>query len=409
MKPKIIKTEADYEMALAHLETLMDAEPGTSQEEELELFAVLIENYERENFPIGLPDPVEAIKFRMEQQGLTRKDLEKYIGSQSKVSEVLNHKRPLSLAMIRALHHGLDIPAEVLLQEEGTELAAPKYDPEKYPFTAMFNECYFSFFNGTLQEAKEVKEELLTKFFSILQDVDFEKIHCRTASTEKMDKFALEAWQARALSIAEEQELPPYISGSLTEEHIQSIVRLSAFDEGPLLVRKFLQKYGVPFVILNSLPKIYLDGACFKSRSSRPIIAMTLRHDRMDNFWFTLVHEIGHLFLHLELDNFAFFDETETKNGRNQSHDPMEEEADDFASNLLIPEDEWKQWRKSQEKGKIVSKDEISLFANHLGISPSIVAGRLRWETGDYVKYSAMLGHKTVRKLFQQDKILVSN
>ena len=119
MKAKVIKTRADYQAALAHLETLMDAQAGTPQADELELFAVLIENYEREHFPIGLPDPVEAIKFRMEQQGLTRKDLEPYIGSQSKVSEVLNRKRPLSVAMIRALHDGLDIPSEVLLQAPG--------------------------------------------------------------------------------------------------------------------------------------------------------------------------------------------------------------------------------------------------------------------------------------------------
>jgi len=122
MKPKVIKTRADYQAALTHLEKLMAAQPGTPQEEELELFAVLLDNYEREHFPIGLPDPVEAIKFRMEQQGLTRKDLEPFIGSQSKVSEVLNRKRPLSVAMIRALHTGLDIPAEVLLQEPGQRL-----------------------------------------------------------------------------------------------------------------------------------------------------------------------------------------------------------------------------------------------------------------------------------------------
>lgn len=116
MKPKVIKTQADYQAALAYLETLMAAQPNTRQAEELELFAVLVENYEREHFPIGWPDPIEAIKFRMEQQGLARKDLEPFIGSQSKVSEVLNRKRPLSVAMIRALHTGLDIPSEVLLQ-----------------------------------------------------------------------------------------------------------------------------------------------------------------------------------------------------------------------------------------------------------------------------------------------------
>jgi len=398
MKPKVIKTEAEYEMALAHLETLMEAEPDASQEEDMELFAVLIENYEHEHFPIGLPDPIEAVKFRMDQQGLTRKDLEKYIGSQSKVSEVLNHKRPLSLGMIRALHQGLGIPAEVLLQVEGAELPVSKHDFKKYPFNEMFKESYFSFFNGTLLEAKEAKEELLTRFFSF-QPQTLQATHYRASTSETMDEFAREAWQMRTLILADEQELPPYVSGSLTQENIQYLAHLSAFDDSPRLAREFLQKRGIAFVTLNGLPKTYLDGACFKSASGRPVVAMTLRHDRMDNFWFTLIHEMGHLFLHLEQDNFAFFDETETKHGKNKSRDPMEKEADEFASNMLIPEEKWQAWRKVN--GNLVSKDEIRFFAHQLQISPAIVAGRLRWETGDYVKYSVMLGSKTVKKLFQ--------
>ncbi|MFT3893111.1 MAG: ImmA/IrrE family metallo-endopeptidase [Anaerolineales bacterium] len=401
MKPKVIKTETEYEMAVAHLETLMDAEPSSSQGDELELFAVLIENYEREHFPLGLPDPVEAIKFRMEQQGLSRKDLEKYIGSASKVSEVLNHKRPLSLAMMRALHDGLGISAEVLLQEDGGELDAPIYDLNKYPFTEMFKEGYFSFFNGTLQAAKEVKEELLNRLFSAFQGLSFERAYCRSSAHEKMDVFALDAWQARVFIIADEQDLPPYIPNSLTEEDVRYMISLSAFDRGPLLALEFLERHGIPLVILKHLSHTFLDGACFKSPSGRPVIGMTLRHDRLDNFWFTLAHELGHLFLHLDQDNFAFFDETETDHDRNEFHDPKEKEANDFASNVLIVKDEWQHWRKTTGKGNIVSKEEIYLFAQRLGISPAIVAGRLRWETGDYVKYSLMLGNKAVKRLFE--------
>ena len=114
---KIIKTEKEYEEALARIDALMDADPGSIQEEELELLALLVEKYEEEHFPIDPPDPVEAILFRMEQEGLTAKDMIKYLGSQSKVSEVLNHKRPLSLAMIRNLHAGLGIPLEVLVRQ----------------------------------------------------------------------------------------------------------------------------------------------------------------------------------------------------------------------------------------------------------------------------------------------------
>ena len=116
MTPKIIRTEKEFRNALAHVESLMDAEPGTSRESELELWSLLVERYEESHFPIDSPDPVDAIKFRMLQEGLRQKDLAKYFPSKSRVSEVLNHKRPLSLGMIRALHKGLGIPASVLVQ-----------------------------------------------------------------------------------------------------------------------------------------------------------------------------------------------------------------------------------------------------------------------------------------------------
>jgi HTH-type transcriptional regulator/antitoxin HigA len=122
MEIKILKTEDDYEAALERIEALMDVAPGSSEEEELELLAMLVERYEAEHYPIELPDPVEAIKFRMDQEGLTRKDMIKYLGSQSKVSEVLNYKRPLSLSMIRALTEGLNLPAEVLIQRSEPQM-----------------------------------------------------------------------------------------------------------------------------------------------------------------------------------------------------------------------------------------------------------------------------------------------
>lgn len=104
-------------MALKHMESLKDAAPDSAEEEDLELWSLLVDRYEQEHFPIENPDPVEAIKFRMDQLGLKQKDLTQFIPNKSKVSEVLNHKRPLSLSMIRALHQNLGIPAEVLVRE----------------------------------------------------------------------------------------------------------------------------------------------------------------------------------------------------------------------------------------------------------------------------------------------------
>ena len=115
MVAKLIKNEAEYETALSRIDELLDAEPGTSEGDELELLVTLVELYENKAHPIGPPDPIEAIKFRMEQMGLKHKDMVPYFGSRSKVSEVLSRQRPLSLTMMRKLNQGLGIPAEVLL------------------------------------------------------------------------------------------------------------------------------------------------------------------------------------------------------------------------------------------------------------------------------------------------------
>ena len=116
MTIKPIKTKKDYQQALARLEIIFDAKKGSAKGDELEILGMLVDNYENENFPIGFPDPVEAIKFRMEQLGYSQADLVKVMGLKSRVSEILNRKRKLSLEMIRQLHQQLNIPSEVLIQ-----------------------------------------------------------------------------------------------------------------------------------------------------------------------------------------------------------------------------------------------------------------------------------------------------
>jgi HTH-type transcriptional regulator / antitoxin HigA len=115
-----IKTEQDYDAALSEVEQLMDAELESPDGDRLDVLVTLIEAYEAKHHPIAIPDPIDAIKFRMEQMDLSRKDLEPYIGSRARVAEILNRKRQLSLEMIRRLHEGLKIPAEVLIQSAKT-------------------------------------------------------------------------------------------------------------------------------------------------------------------------------------------------------------------------------------------------------------------------------------------------
>ena len=116
MRIKPIKTEADYHVALKEIERIFDAAPGTREGDRLEILTTLVEAYEEKHFHIPLPDPIGAILYFMETRGLTRRGLERYIGSRARVSEILNRKRPLTMEMIRSLHQGLGIPAEVLIQ-----------------------------------------------------------------------------------------------------------------------------------------------------------------------------------------------------------------------------------------------------------------------------------------------------
>ncbi|MCE2612349.1 helix-turn-helix domain-containing protein [Flavobacteriaceae bacterium D16] len=112
-----IRNEKDYQKALKRLELIFDAKKGTEQGDELEILSILIDRYENENFPIGMPDPIEAIKFRMEQMGMKQKDLAEIVGFKSRVSEILSKKRILTLGMIRKLNTTLHIPTEVLVQD----------------------------------------------------------------------------------------------------------------------------------------------------------------------------------------------------------------------------------------------------------------------------------------------------
>ena len=124
MELKPIKTKTEYKAALREVEALFDAPEGTPQADKLEVLAMLVEKYEAQHFPIPAPDPIDFLNYAMEARGLTRKDLEQYIGSRGRVAEVLNRVRPLTLAMIRRLSEGLGLPADVLIADYELRQAA---------------------------------------------------------------------------------------------------------------------------------------------------------------------------------------------------------------------------------------------------------------------------------------------
>ncbi len=396
MIPKVIKTEEEYEATLERIEALMDATPGTPEGDELELLVTLVELYEENVYPIALPSPLTAIKFRMEQQGLKQKDLIPFLGSRSKVSEVLAGKRPLSLAMIRQLHTGLGIPAEVLLQEPGAEIPAPTTDMEweKFPVAEMIKRKWLDF-TGSAAEAKERAEELITTWAAPLGDFAFQhaaQLRQHVRGNGQTDDYALTAWRIRISLLAIQQELPKYQPGTISHEFAHELVQLSFLENGPLLAREFLQKNGIRFVVERHLPKTHLDGAALRLPDGSPVAALTLRYDRVDNFWFTLCHELAHLALHQGEDGWeVFLDDLE-----NREVNDIEGEADLWATEALIPAKKWDASGLSQH----ATVEAVLGFAKKHRVHPAIPAGRIRRERRNYKLFNRLVGSGQVRELF---------
>jgi HTH-type transcriptional regulator/antitoxin HigA len=396
MKPKVIKTEEEYEATLERIDELMDAAPGTEEFDELELLAMLVDAYEAEVYPIDLPDPIEAIQFRMEQAGLKQKDLIPFLGSRSKVSEVLSGKRTLSLTMIRNLHRELGIPAEALLREPGAKIPLPMegVDWKKYPLNDIFKRNWLPGFGGTLAEVKERTEELLSSWAAPLGEGALEpallRQHVRDGGNA--DGYALTAWKIRVSLLALEQELPAYKPGTVTQRFVRDLVGLSYLDDGPLLAQEYLHKNGIYFVIENHLPHTHLDGAAIRMPNGAPLIALTLRYDRLDNFWFTLCHELAHVALHFDGDDaVAFFDDLE----RSEVNE-LEADADRWGSDALIPQEEWNAAALCR-KPNLVS---VRAFATAHRISPAIPLGRIMKETGNYRRFGNVINRYKVRQFW---------
>jgi HTH-type transcriptional regulator/antitoxin HigA len=404
MTTKLIKTQEDYDDALARADTLMDAEPGTPDGDELEVLAALIEMYEDKAFPIGLPSVADAIKFRMDQMDMRPRDLMPFIGSAARVSEVLAGKRPLTLKMARALHTGLGIPAEILLQDEGAELPEedPALDWSKFPIVAMVKAKWFAGFKGTAHDAKDRAEELVRGLFERASPGGLRPALLRQGkggirSGAEMDPYALSAWQARVMELAGQKPLAsPYQSGTVTEDFIRDAVKLSYFDEGPRLVGDFLGKSGIHFVVLPHLPRTHLDGAAMWAADDKPLVALTLRHDRLDNFWFCLAHELAHVKLHLDGgQSTPIFDDLDLMG---DNLDDIEKEADRLALQAQIDEATW----RSSGACHTGHPREVRVLAKTLRINPAIVAGRVRHETRNYRALTRFVGLGEVRKHFQE-------
>ncbi len=398
---KPIRTEKDCEAALARIDALMDAEPGSAEFDELDVLADLVELYESKNEPMGYPSPVAAIEFRMEQGKLSPRDLIPFIGSRAKVSEILSGKRAITMPMARALHEHLAIPADVLLRESAVELTNPLASVEwsRFPVKAMARLGWIPTGHDLVERAQSIIQDLIDRAGgSDVAGAALYRKNDHIRANAKMDPYALNAWCWQVLAKAnEERPKVKYKRGTVTLDFLRKLAQLSWSEDGPRLAKEFLAKHGIPLVIVQHLPKTYLDGAALRLGDGRPVVGLTLRHDRIDNFWFCLLHELAHVGRHLDNDEGdAFVDDLTLRKVEGGREDTKEQQADDWAEEALIPKAAWEASAVKDHPTPIT----VMNLANALEIHPAIVAGRVRYEQQNYRLLSQFVGTGEVRRQF---------
>lgn len=385
----IIKNDDQHENYLARLDELMDLEDHTQDDiEEIELLGLLISTYEETNFPIDLPTPVEAIKFRMDQLGLDDSDLVRYIGQRSKVSEILNGKRALSKQMIKSLHEGLGIPLNVLM--ETNQLLDEEFKPavldkllDELPLALMFKRNYFETPFNNLRDFKKSALFYIKEFLRSVNCSDnlanqvLLKSTSNNNSNKPINKSALLAWAIKLIQKTNVTSLSgEFDADKITLEWMKSLVQLSSLEANPFeSIKKELSAKGIHLIYLPHLDRTYLDGAALKNDKDEPVIGITLRFSNVDSFWFTLMHELSHVKLHLSQDNFFL------ENIEKLHTNKIEDEANELAAKALIDIDD-------DLLINIYDVTQVKKMSENLHIHPDIIAGRIRFISKDFRRFN---------------------
>jgi HTH-type transcriptional regulator/antitoxin HigA len=395
MNTKIIHTENQYHAYLDEVEHLMSRGEnlGAGEIDRLEVLTVLIEAYENSKYPVEPPDPIDAILFRMEEKGLKQADLIPYFGTSSRVSEVLKRKRPLTVQMIRAISVGLGISTDTLVGlGEASASEKKEIDWSKFPIKEMMSRGWLEHVtNRGVGFAEELVKNYIAGAGLQLGGASFRRTLSGGAKSPTTI-YALYAWLARVVQRTRQKkkQLGHFEKDRLTASFLRELAQMSWSERGPLLAVEYLQKNGISVVIEPHLKGTQLDGAALKDIDGTPVVALTLRFDRLDNFWFTLLHEVAHIWKHVDNEADAFVDDLNAP-----SADRRESEANRLAGEAFIPRLIWKR----SDAFISPNKDTIEKLARDLKIHPAIIVGRLRKESGNYALFNSMVGHHQVRSM----------
>ena len=376
-----IRSNEDHDRALEVVAALMTRTDQDSMDR-LEVLQGIVERWEREQYVFPTSSAAEAIRFRMEQLDLKPRDLIPYLGTKSRVSEILAGQRQPTVDQIRALHRHLGIPLDPLV-------GGTKHETSRKPSMAS-KAAIDKLRTLGVMKAREHIDTFLARAQKSAPALAMLRKSRTDRTNAKTDLGALEAWCAGVLIRAEAQKLPKKGSCDLDSAFARRIAQLSVLPDGPAHVGEELAEAGVVLVVLDHLPGTFLDGAAICRGDGAPVIALTLRHDRLDNFWFTLLHELAHATLHLGPGTSMILDDLDVN-----SSGGIEAEADAFARDALVPPEVWARFDDPKP-----TTEALLTAATEAGVHPAIVAGRWRWEHGEYKRFSRLIGRGEVKAIF---------
>ena len=271
------------------------------------------------------------------------------------------------------------------------------FDWKYFPLQEMVK---YGWIKATSKELRSQAVDIIKDFFSPLESKLPAEALCRSTfhenSSRVMDKYALFAWLTRILVKAKDESININKDPkTLTKDSLCQLAQLSRYKDGPIKAKEQLAKYGIILIVERHLPKTYLDGAAVLSEEGIPVVGITLRHNRVDNFWFTLQHELVHVWKHLKNKDESFVDDFDPKDA-NYNYDRCEIEANKYAKNALIPKSIWRR----SEAYTLHTTEAVLALADELKIHPAIVAGRIRYENKQYTNFKDIIYKDNIRILF---------
>ena len=331
-------------------------------------------------------------------RGMSQKDLAAFLGVKEQQIQRYEAERYRSASLDRlmeisdALGVQISKRAELIGNSrfESVDPAAWK----AFPVAEMYKRGWFEDFSGSMAEARKAAPDLLPAFLrGAHARYAPQALHRKAVrSSGQVHEAGIAAWEARVRHLADRD--PPeraFDPSLISEDWLAGLVELTLDPDGPADAMNYLRVIGIAMIVEKHLPGTLLDGAALSTFDGHGIIALTLRHDRLDNFWFTLFHEVAHLKLHVGRDYDAIFDDTETP-----AVTALEEEADLFAQETLLPSVKWNvSVARFTRNEKAVLTD-----AKRFGVGPAVIAGRVRREAHDYTLLRDLVGAGDVRRQF---------